>query len=122
MGLRPRSALQQMAAPGLLLCVVFLAFGLIGCGGNSEPSESQTKDAFLYWCNHNLDGSQVAEKVTAKVFKKEACDNPTKQGFHCTFDIEVQSANQLAGMYNNLTAADFYKDEKSGESRIRPPF
>jgi hypothetical protein len=47
MGLRLRSALQHMAAPGFLLCVV-IAFGLIGCGGNSEPSESQMKDAFLY--------------------------------------------------------------------------
>lgn len=117
MGLR----LRKFAVTGVLVCVGS-AIGFAGCGGNSEPSESQMRDAFLYWCNHNADGSQVPEKVTAKLFKKEACDNPTKQGFHCTFDVEVMSTNQLAGMYNNLTAADFYKDKQSGEWRIRPPF
>ena len=107
---------------GLGLALAVAGCGLAGCGGGSEPSEGQMKDALLYWCNHNPDGTPVAEKVTAKFFKKEACDDPTKQGFHCTFTIEVQSTNQLAGMYNNLTAADFYKDKASGEWRIRPPF
>jgi hypothetical protein len=44
---------------------------------DGSPSNRRCKDAFLHWCNHNPDGTPVAEKVTAKFFKKEACDNPT---------------------------------------------
>lgn len=107
-----------------VLVAMLSALGLVGCGGGagSEPTETQMRDGFLYWCNHNPDGTPVAQQVKAKLFKKEACDNPTNQGFHCTFTIEVESANQMAGMYNNLTAADFYKDKASGDWRIRPPF
>jgi len=107
-----------------------LAVGLVCCGGGSgdkgvggtEPTENQMKEGMLYWMNHNPDGTKVAEEVKMKFFKKEACDDPTKQGFHCTFEMEVLSTNQLAGMYNNLISADFYKDKQSGEWRIRPPF
>ena len=107
---------------GNLVLGAVLAVGLAGCGGGSEPSEQQMKDAMLYWCNHNPDGSTVAEGVKAKFFMKEACDDPTKQGYKCTFTIEVISTNQMAGMYLNLTFATFYKDKDSGDWRIRPPF
>jgi len=99
-----------------------LAFGLTGCaGGGSEPSEAQMKDAMEYEMNHPPGVTNVAPiKITS--FKKEACDNPTPQGYRCTFEVMVASANIAAGMYNNIPFGMFYKDKDSGKWMMRPPF
>lgn len=95
-------------------------FWLAGCGGGgSEPSEAQMKDAMLDAMNHPP-GETVSAPVTITFFKKGACDNPTPQGFNCTFTVKVASANIAAGMYNNIPAGVFYKD--SGKWMMRPPF
>jgi len=100
-----------------------LAIALSGCGGGSssghEPSESDMKDAMLNAMNHPP-GITVSDPVTIKFFKKEACDPPTAQGFRCTFDVQVASANIGASMYNNIPFGFFYKD--SGKWNMRPPF
>jgi hypothetical protein len=98
-----------------------LTFGLAGCGGGSEPSEAQMKDAMDYAMNHPP-GIVNSEPITIKFFKKEACDKPTPQGFHCTFDIQVVSRNIGASMYNNISMGEFYKDKDSGKWAMRPPF
>jgi hypothetical protein len=100
-----------------------LACGLIGCGavGAEEPSEAQMKEAMLYAMNHPPDVT-VTDPVTIKSFKKEACDEPTPQGYRCTFDVTVASANLGASMYNNVPFGWFYKDKKSGKWMMRPPF
>ena len=98
-----------------------LACALYGCGSASggEPSESDMKDAMLYAMNHPP-GVQVSDPVTIKFFKKEACDKPTEQGYRCTFDVQVASANLGASMYNNIPFGFFYKE--SGKWNMRPPF
>jgi len=105
----------------LALCSL-LAIELTGCTASAaEPSESEMKDAMLYAMNHPPDVT-VTDPVTIKSFKKEACDEPTPQGYRCTFDVLVASANLGASMYNNVPFAWFYKDKKSGKWVMRPPF
>lgn len=100
-----------------------LAFGLAACGGaGSEPSEAQMKDAMEYYLNHPTGVTGPGDPVKISFFKKGACDNPTPQGYNCTFTVTVSSANQLAGMYNNLPGGVFYKDKDSGKWAMRPPF
>ncbi len=101
---------------------MLLSLGLLGCGAatGGEPSESQMKDAMLEAMNHPP-GITVSDPVTIKFFKKEACDKPTPQGYHCTFEVQVASANIGASMFNNIPAADFYQD-KDGKWGMRPPF
>jgi hypothetical protein len=102
--------------------VWLLALGLAGCGGpGSEPSEAQMKDAMLEAMNHPP-GEKVSDPVKILFFKKEACDDPTKQGFRCTFTVKVGSANLGASFYNNVTFGFFYKDKESGKWAMRPPF
>jgi hypothetical protein len=100
-----------------------LAFGLAGCGvgAGSEPSESEMKEAMDYAMNHPP-GVRVSDPVKIDFFKKEACDNPTPQGFRCTFDVKVSSRNIGASMYNNISFGEFYKDKASGKWTMRPPF
>jgi hypothetical protein len=98
-----------------------LAFGLAGCGGGSEPSEAQMKEAMENAMNHPP-GETVSEPVKITFFKKEACDNPTPQGFRCTFTVKVASRNIGASMYNNISFGEFYKDKESGKWAMRPPF
>jgi hypothetical protein len=102
---------------------MILTLALTACGGSgSEPSEAQMRDAMLYAMNHPP-GITVSDPVTIKFFKKEACDTkPTAQGFHCTFDIQVASANIGASMYNNISMGEFYKDKDTGKWNMRPPF
>ena len=97
-----------------------LAFGLAGCGGaGSEPSEAQMKDAMLEAMNHPP-GITVSDPIKINFFKKEACDNPTPQGYNCTFTVIVASANLGASMYNNVRTGVFHKD--SDKWMMRPPF
>jgi hypothetical protein len=98
-------------------------FGLCACGaaGGGEPSEAQMKDAMLYAMNHPP-GITNSEPIKITFFKKEACDNPTPQGYNCTFEVTVASANIGASMYNNVPKAWFYKDKDSGNWAMRPPF
>jgi hypothetical protein len=99
-----------------------LAFGLVGCGGaGSEPSEAQMKNAMEHAMNHPP-GETVVDPVKITFFKKEACDNPTPQGYKCTFTVKVESRNIGASMYNNIPFGEFYKDKDSGEWMMRPPF
>jgi hypothetical protein len=99
-----------------------MAIALCACGGSGaghEPSEGDMKDAMLEAMNHPP-GVTVSDPVTIKFFKKEACDAPTAQGFRCTFDVQVASANIGASMYNNVPFAFFYKE--GGKWNMRPPF
>ena len=100
-----------------------LTLGLSGCGGaGSEPSEADMKDALLYAMNHPP-GIKVSDPVSITFFKKEACDKPTEQGFRCTFDVQVASRNQLAGMWANVPFGFFYRDkDRGGKWNMRPPF
>jgi hypothetical protein len=98
-----------------------LAFGLVGCGGTSEPSEGQMKDAMDYAMNHPP-GEPAGEPIKIAFFQKEACDAPTPQGYKCTFTVKVTSANIGASMYNNIPFGEFYKDKESGKWKMRPPF
>ena len=99
-----------------------LTFVLGGCiFGGSEPSEAQMKDAMLDAMNHPP-GETVSAPVTITFFKKGACDNPTPQGYSCTFTVKVASANIGASMYNNIPTGVFYKDKESGKWMMRPPF
>ena len=86
-----------------------------------RTSEAQMKEAMLYAMNHPP-GVTASDPITIKFFKKEACDNPTPQGYNCTFDVQVASANLGASMYNNIPGAVFYKDKSSGKWAMRPPF
>jgi hypothetical protein len=67
-------------------------------------------------------GVKNSDPIKITFFKKEACDNPTPQGFHCTFTVTVTSANAFAQMFNNVTSGEFYKDKDSGKWMMRPPF
>ena len=79
------------------------------------------KDAMLFAMNHPP-GEPAGAPITIKFFKKEACDNPTPQGYHCTFDVQVMSTNIGASMYNNIPGAFFYVDKSTGKWAMRPPF
>ncbi len=79
------------------------------------------KDAMLYAMNHPP-GDPVGAPITIKFFKKEACDNPTPQGYNCTFDVKVESTNLGASMYNNIPGGVFYVDKSTGKWNMRPPF
>lgn len=118
-----RSTSKFLTPAILLASALFVALALTGCGmgGNSEPSESQMKDAMLDAMNHPP-GETVSDPVTITFFKKEACDPPTAQGFKCTFDVKVASKNLGASMYNNIPFGEFYKDKDSGKWAMRPPF
>ena len=98
-----------------------LVLGSCGSASGQEPSESEMKEAMLYHMNNPDDGSKVSDPITIKFFKKEACDKPTPQGYNCTFQVQVASANLAAGFYNDIPGAVFYKDDK-GKWRMRPPF
>ena len=99
-----------------------LAFGLAGCGGASEPSESQMKSAMDYFLNHPTDGVKNEAPIKINSFKKGACDKPTPQGYNCTFTVSVSSTNMLAQMFNNLPSGVFYQDKDSGNWMMRAPF
>ena len=90
---------------------------LCGCNGaaGAEPSESQMREAALYAINHPP-GESNSDPITIKFFKKEACDNPTPQGYMCRFDWQVASANIGASIYNNISSSFFYQDKGSGKS------
>lgn len=99
-----------------------LAFGLVSCSASaSEPSEGQMKDAMEYAVNHPP-GITVSEPGKITFFKKEACDEPTKQGYSCSFTVQVSSTNIGMSMYNNVPKGVFYKDKDSGKWMMRPPF
>src|SRR5579863_7547110 len=85
--------------------------GLVGCSARAaEPSEAQMKEAMEYAINHPP-GEKVSDPGKITFFKKEACDEPTKQGYSCTFDVKVESANIGMSMYNNIPKGVFYKDD-----------
>jgi hypothetical protein len=109
-------------AMGSVALAGFLAFGLAGCdSAGTEPTEAQMKEAMDYAMNHPP-GETVGDPIKITFFKKEACDKPTPQGFHCTFDVKVASRNIGASMYNNIPFGEFYKDKETGKWAMRPPF
>jgi len=98
--------------------------GVCGCGSASgqEPTEAEMKDALLYAMNHPP-GVKVSDPVSITFFKKEACDAPTGQGYHCTYDLQISSANMLASMWMNIPGGNFYRDkDRGGKWNMRPPF
>jgi hypothetical protein len=111
-----------MKSAGTPWCIA-LGLSLAACGaaGAQEPTEAQMKDAMLYAMNHPP-GDTVGDPITIKFFKKEACDNPTPQGYNCTFDVKVESTNIGASMYNNILGAVFCVDKSTGKWAMRPPF
>ncbi len=101
-----------------------LILGVWGCtpAAAQEPTEAEMKDALLYAMNHPP-GVTVSDPVSITFFKKEACDAPTGQGYHCTYDLQVSSRNQLAGMWANVPGGFFYRDkDRGGKWNMRPPF
>ena len=102
---------------------IAVAATLTGCGaaGAQEPTEAQMKEAMLYAMNHPP-GEKAGDPITIQFFKKEACDNPTPQGYNCTFDVKVASTNLGASMYNNIPGGVFYVDKSTGKWNMRPPF
>lgn len=108
---------------GLVFLSAVLTFSLTGCfGGSSEPSEAQMRDAMEQYLNHPPGVTLAGDPIKIVMFKKEACDNPTPQGYNCTFTVNVTSKNALAQMYNNVPKADFYMNKDSGKWTMRPPF
>jgi hypothetical protein len=104
------------------LWAISLGLCLAGCGGTAgaaEPTEAQMKDAMLYAMNHPP-GEEAGAPITIKFFKKEACDNPTPQGYNCTFDVKVESTNIGASVYNNIPGGVFYVDKTTGKWNMRP--
>lgn len=98
--------------------------GVCGCGSASgqEPTEAEMKDALLYAMNHPPGVKEVVP-VSITYFKKEACDAPTGQGYHCTYDLQISSANMLASMWMNIPGGNFYRDkDRGGKWNMRPPF
>lgn len=105
----------SLIPPVIVLC------GCASAAGGGEPSESQMREAALFAIDHPP-GMTNSDPITIKFFKKEACDNPTPQGYNCRFDWQVASANIGASMYNNISSALFYLDKDSGKWAMRPPF
>lgn len=106
---------------GCFTVAVILGLSLTGCTGDSEPSEAEMREAMLFAMNHPPGIANVAP-ITIKFFKKEACNKPNEQGFHCTYDVQVASSNIGASIYNNIRAGDFYRDKDSSKWMMRPPF
>jgi hypothetical protein len=104
-----------------LVGVIVISIGACGGAAGQEPSEAQMKEAALYAINHPP-GMTNSDPISIKFFKKEACDKPTPQGYSCSFDWQVASANLGASMYNNISSASFYFDKSSGKWAMRPPF
>jgi len=102
--------------------IASVAVSVCACGGaaGGEPSEAEMRAAALYEMNHPP-GVDHVDPISIKFFKKEACNAPTGQGYYCTFTLQVESANMMAGMYANVPGANFYKDDK-GKWQMRPPF
>jgi hypothetical protein len=111
---------MKLAQP---LAGIVIGLGLAACGASeaAEPTEAQMKEAMLYEMNHPP-GEPPGDPISIKFFKKEACDAPTGQGYHCTFDVQVMSTNQAAGFYNDIPGAFFYVDKSTGKWAMRPPF
>ena len=111
-----------MKARNSAVTVVSVVAALAACGSaaGGEPSEAEMREAALYLMNHPPGVTNV-EPISIKYFKKEACNAPTGQGYYCTYELQVASANALAGMYANVPGANFYKDDK-GKWQMRPPF
>src|ERR1700729_4269915 len=104
-----------------LASATIVALGLASCSAAAgEPSEAQMKEAMEYAINHPP-GITVTEPGKITFFKKEASDEPTKQGYNCTFEVQVTSTNSGMSMYNNIPKGVFYKDD-SGKWQMRPPF
>ena len=100
---------------------LMLSVALVACGASAaaEPTEAQMKEALLYAMNHPP-GETAGAPITIQFFRKEACDNPTPQGYNCTFDLKVESTNIGASIYNNIPGGVFYLDKNSGKWAMRP--
>ncbi len=110
---------SRIITPVTAILGMALAMSLTSCTG-SEPSEGDMKDAMLQEMNRP-EGNTPVIPISIQSFKKEACNKPNEQGYHCTFEALVQSTNIGASMYNNVRAGDFYKDS-AGKWAMRPPF
>ena len=105
----------------MLSAATVLVLAACGAATAAEPTEAQMKEAMLYAMNHPP-GEPAGDPITIKFFHKEACDNPTPQGYNCTFEVQVLSTNLGASVYNNIPGAVFYQDKGTGKWAMRPPF
>ena len=110
-----------MKATYCAVTIVLAGVTVWSCGSTTgqEPSESQMREAALYAINHPP-GITNSDPITIKFFKKEACDNPTPQGYMYTFDVKVESTNIGASIYNNIPGGVFYVDKSTGKWAMRP--
>ena len=75
------------------------------------------------WFGRRRGAFRVRDEGGHALRHKEACDKPNEQGYRCTFEVQVASANIGASMYNNIPFAVFYKDkDRGGQWNMRPPF
>jgi hypothetical protein len=105
---------------GYFALIPVLAFGLAGCHRASEPSEAQMKDAMDTFLNHPP-GGDVSDPIAIASFKKGTCDNPTPEGYKCTFTLTVRSDNPMVQMFGDLSSGEFYMDKDAGKWMMRSP-
>jgi len=104
-----------------------LVLGLAGCSASAaEPTEAQMKEAMEYAINHPP-GIKVSDPGKITFFKKEACDEPTKQGYNCTFDgvgLGAPGADSDRGLIACLTLSvdiDIVAAGGDRKGRLPPP-
>jgi hypothetical protein len=100
--------------------IPILALGLASCNRTSEPSEAQMKDAMDIFLNHPP-GGDVSDPIAIGSFKKGTCENPTSQGYKCTFTMSVRSDNPMVQMFGDLSSGEFYMDKDEGKWMMRAP-
>lgn len=97
------------------------AMTLIACSAAAgEPSESEMKEAMLKQLNEPVGDTKNAAPIAIKHFKKQGCDAPTPRGYNCFFQMQVDSTNAMAQMFNNLPSSVFHKE--GGKWAAYPPF
>ena len=106
------------------LVVIMIAIGVILYGHSNAPTELQMRDAFEHYLVNQTaqtvefiqetGGPGAVERVKAagndrfeiRAFRKLECQqSPTKPGYDCTFNVDIDLAN---GMMHRTLAGRFY--------------
>ena len=106
------------------LVVIMIAIGVILYGHSNAPTEFQMRDAFEHYLVdqtaqtvefiQETGGPGAVERVKAagndrfeiRAFRKLECQqSPTKPGYDCTFNVDIDLAN---GMMHRALAGRFY--------------
>ena len=106
------------------LVVIMIAIGVILYGHSNAPTEFQMRDAFEHYLVdqtaqtvefiQETGGPSAVERVKAagndrfeiRAFRKLECQqSPTKPGYDCTFNVDIDLAN---GMMHRALAGRFY--------------